>query len=161
MLFKSSLELYLLFIYSLHNEAASFSILYVIILAITSALGTSTIVIAIGLLKGKRWSWNLALMYSIVGIILYPVFYGLIRIYNANMIMGGIMSVIFNSSLIYCLFTNHVKRYVGKRTFAIRGKKEAEEILRKESLDKKMSVNLLLSQIITKYFQWERRCFSI
>ena len=60
------------------------------------AVGMFSFVVAFGLLTGKRWSWKIAVIFSIIAIIV-----GLI----------DIISAVINLVILYYLYRPHVKKY--------------------------------------------------
>lgn len=75
--------------------------------AILAILGILSFIVAYGLLKGKRWSWTLTVVLSIVSIILDAV-----SIAGAN--FGSIVSMIISAVILYYLYRPHVKVFFGK-----------------------------------------------
>lgn len=73
-------------------------------------LAIASLIVASGLLKGRRWTWNAALVLSIISMAWYAF---TVAIIPSN---GGRTSgVIIGAITIYCLYRPHVKAYLGKR----------------------------------------------
>jgi hypothetical protein len=77
------------------------------IAGIMIAIGIASIVVAIGLLKGKGWAWTLTMVLSFIGIAV-----ALVEIAFAN--FGGIANLVINGVILYYLFRPNVKAYFGR-----------------------------------------------
>ena len=75
--------------------------------AITLALGIASIVVAYGLLKGRRWAWTAAVALSIASIVVAAISI-------AGGSYGSAISVIINGMTLYYLFKPHVRAYFGR-----------------------------------------------
>jgi hypothetical protein len=77
--------------------------------ALLAPLAVASLVVARGLLKGRRWAWNAALVLSIVSMASYAF---TVAIIPSN--GGRMLGVIIGAVTIYCLYRPHVKAYLGK-----------------------------------------------
>ncbi len=77
------------------------------IAAVLIAIGIASIVVAIGLLKGKGWAWTLTMILSFIGIAI-----SIAEIVVAN--YGGIANLVINGIILYYLFRPNVKAYFGR-----------------------------------------------
>ncbi len=71
-------------------------------------LGSASIIVSIGLYKGKGWSWTLLLVLSGFGAAGY-----LLNIVNGNKI--SIVGLIINIIIIYYLYRPNVRRFFSKK----------------------------------------------
>ena len=65
----------------------------------------------VGFLKGKGWSWNLGMIFSVISI------FGAIGALAVGLISGGIGAIVFWTVMIYYLTRIRVKTYFGKAAF--------------------------------------------
>lgn len=72
-------------------------------------LAIVSFIVASGLLKGRRWAWNAALVLSIISMVWYAF---TVVIIPSN--GGRTLGVIIGAVTIYYLFRPHVKAYLGK-----------------------------------------------
>jgi hypothetical protein len=72
-------------------------------------LAIVSFIVASGLLKGRRWSWNATLVLSIISMAWYAFTVALIPSNG-----GRTLGVIIGAVTIYCLYRPHVKAYLGK-----------------------------------------------
>jgi uncharacterized membrane protein YfcA len=72
-------------------------------------LAITSFIVAYGLLKGRRWAWNAALVLSIISMVWYAF---TVAIIPSN--GGRILGVIIGAVTIYFLYRPHVKAYLGK-----------------------------------------------
>lgn len=79
-------------------------------------LGIIYLAVAGGFLGGKAWSWTLALVAYIVGIILTVVQIALAPGVN---LAGNIVGLVFALVIIYYLMRPSVKAFFGKGTMAV------------------------------------------
>ena len=77
--------------------------------ALLAPLAIASLFVARGLLKGRRWAWNAALVLSIVSMASYAF---TVAIIPSN--GGRTLSVIIGAVTIYYLYRPHVKAYLGK-----------------------------------------------
>jgi hypothetical protein len=77
--------------------------------AILAPLAIASLVVAHGLLRGRLWAWNAALVLSIVSMASYAF---TVAIIPSN--GGRMLGVITGAVIIYCLYRPHVKAYLGK-----------------------------------------------
>ena len=71
------------------------------------AIGIASIVVAVGLFKGRGWAWTVTMILSFIGI----------AVAIASMAFGnygGIVNLIINGIILYYLFRPNVKAYFGK-----------------------------------------------
>lgn len=76
------------------------------------ALGIADMAIGIGLLKGKKWAWKIAVFLvfiSFAGDIISMVFQP-----NTSNLAGSIVGIIIEGVILYYLYRPHVKEYFGK-----------------------------------------------
>ena len=71
------------------------------------ALGIASIIVAMGLFKGKRWAWTVTMILSFIGI-------AIAAISMAFGNWGGIVNLAINGVILYYLFRPNVKAYFGK-----------------------------------------------
>jgi uncharacterized membrane protein (DUF2068 family) len=71
------------------------------------ALGIAYLVMAYGLLRGKRWAWTITMILSFIGIAL-----GAVSIVTGN--IAAIFNLVINAIVIYYLYRPHVKVFFGK-----------------------------------------------
>jgi hypothetical protein len=71
-------------------------------------LGILSIVVAYGLLKGRRWAWRLTIILSVISIVLNAI-----SIATGN--IGGIVSIIISWIILYYLYRPRVKAYFSKK----------------------------------------------
>ena len=71
------------------------------------ALGISSIIVAMGLFKGKGWAWTITMILSFIGI-------AVAAISMAFGNWGGIVNLAINGVILYYLFRPNVKAYFGK-----------------------------------------------
>jgi uncharacterized membrane protein (DUF2068 family) len=78
-------------------------------------LGFASLVVAYGLFKGKRWSWFVAVVLSIIGVVV-----NVISLITANMgaITGALVGIAINAIVLYYLSRRNVRQYFGKVTTA-------------------------------------------
>jgi hypothetical protein len=74
------------------------------------AIGIVYLVVAYGLLKGKRWAWTVSVIISIINIVLNAV--SIAASAGAN--VGAIVIIIISGVILYYLYRPHVKAYFGK-----------------------------------------------
>lgn len=72
-------------------------------------LAIVSFIVASGLLKGRRWAWTATLVLSIISMVWYAF---TVAIIPSN--GGRTLGVIIGAVTIYCLYTPHVKEYLGK-----------------------------------------------
>lgn len=72
-------------------------------------LGFTSMLAAVGLYKGQKWSWTLLLVLSGFGAAGY-----LLNVVNGQFI--SIVGVAYNSVIIYYLYRPHVRKYFGKQS---------------------------------------------
>jgi hypothetical protein len=77
--------------------------------ALLAPLAIASLIVANGLLKGRRWAWNAALVLSIISMVSYAFTVAIIPS-NGGRTLGVIMGAI----TIYYLCRPHVKAYLGK-----------------------------------------------
>ena len=77
--------------------------------AVLAPLAIASFIVASGLLKGRRWAWNYALVLSIISMVSYAF---TVAIIPSN--GGRTLGVIIGAVTIYCLYRPHVKAYLGK-----------------------------------------------
>lgn len=77
--------------------------------ALLAPLAIASLVVARGLLKGRRWAWNAALVLSIVSMVSYAFTVALIPSNG-----GRMLGVITGAVIIYCLYRPRVKAHFGK-----------------------------------------------
>lgn len=77
--------------------------------ALLAPLAVASLVVARGLLKGRRWAWNAALVLSIVSMASYAF---TVAIIPSN--GGRTLGVITGAIILYCLYRPPVKAYLGK-----------------------------------------------
>jgi hypothetical protein len=71
-------------------------------------LGSTSLLAAFGLYKGKKWSWSLLLILSGFGAAGY-----LMNVANGQFI--SILGVIYNAGIIWYLYRPHIRNYFGVR----------------------------------------------
>lgn len=77
--------------------------------ALLAPIAIASLVVARGLLKGRRWAWNATLVLSIVSMASYAF---TVAIIPSN--GGRTLGVITGAIIIYYLYRPHVKVYLGK-----------------------------------------------
>jgi uncharacterized membrane protein (DUF2068 family) len=79
--------------------------------AVLIPLGIASLVVAYGLLKGKRWAWYVAVVLSIIGLVV-----NVISLVTSNMgaIAGAVVGIAFEGIVLYYLSRRNVKEYFGK-----------------------------------------------
>jgi uncharacterized membrane protein HdeD (DUF308 family) len=79
--------------------------------AVLIPLGIASLVVAYGLFKAKSWSWVVAVVLSIIGIIV-----NVISLVTSNMgaITGALVGIAINAIVLYYLSRRNVRQYFGK-----------------------------------------------
>jgi len=71
------------------------------------AIGIASIIVAMGLFKGKGWAWTVSVILALIGIAT-----SIASLAVGN--FGGIANLVINGIILYYLFRPHVKAYFGK-----------------------------------------------
>lgn len=71
------------------------------------AVGIASIIVAMGLFKGKGWAWTVSVILALIGIAT-----SIASLAVGN--FGGIANLVINGIILYYLFRPHVKTYFGK-----------------------------------------------
>ena len=79
--------------------------------AVLIPLGIASLVVAYGLFKAKSWSWVVAVVLSIIGVVV-----NVISLVTANMgaITGALVGIAINAIVLYYLSRRNVRQYFGK-----------------------------------------------
>jgi uncharacterized membrane protein (DUF2068 family) len=79
--------------------------------ALLIPLGIASLVVAYGLFKAKSWSWTVAVVLSIIGVVV-----NVISLVTANMgaITGALVGIPINAIVLYYLSRRNVRQYFGK-----------------------------------------------
>lgn len=81
---------------------------------ISIPIGIASLIVGIGLLKGKGWAWSGAVILSIISIVFNLVYAALLGGVEASSIGGTIVGIIINGIILAYLFKSNVKSYFGK-----------------------------------------------
>jgi uncharacterized membrane protein (DUF2068 family) len=83
--------------------------------AVLIPLGIASLVVAYGLFKAKSWSWTVAVVLSIIGVVV-----NVISLVTSNMggITGALVGIAINAIVLYYLSRRNVRQYFGKVTTA-------------------------------------------
>lgn len=90
-------------------------LVFVVIGAISLALGVAYLVMAYGLWKGKGWAWTISTIILFIGIVIDII--SLPRRSTGD-IVSSIVSIAINAVILYYLYRPHVKAYFGKTVAA-------------------------------------------
>ena len=74
-----------------------------------AGIGVFSLIVGIGLMKGKRWAWNLEVISMFISL-------GIGIFYLIDDIASGILSLIISAIILYYLYRPNVKSYFGKTT---------------------------------------------
>jgi hypothetical protein len=79
--------------------------------AVLIPLSISSLVVAYGLFKAKRWAWFVAVVLSIIGLAV-----NVISLVTSNMgaIAGALVGIAINAMILYYLSRRNVRQYFGK-----------------------------------------------
>jgi uncharacterized membrane protein (DUF2068 family) len=79
--------------------------------AVLIPLGIASLVVAYGLFKAKSWSWTVAVVLSIIGVVV-----NVISLVTSNMggITGALVGIAINAIVLYYLSRRNVRQYFGK-----------------------------------------------
>ena len=75
--------------------------------SILIGLGALSLVLGIGLMKGKKWAWTLAVISGFISVAVGAI-------YIIGDAASGIATIILEAIILYYLYRPHVKEYFGK-----------------------------------------------
>lgn len=91
----------------IQEETLTPAIAIIALATVPIAIGVAYLATASGLLKGRKWSWSLAQILSMISIVVSAV----LILFSGNLLMAG--NIAIASAILYYLYTARVKAYFG------------------------------------------------
>jgi len=85
-----------------------------------TGFGVFTLIVGIGLMKGKKWAWTLEVISTFISLVI-GVFYLI-----GDDLSSGIFYLILSGIILYYLYRPNIKAYFGKNTIHEENKKDVE-----------------------------------